>query len=114
MKIYGPDIKVNENKVTLSFVKWDCWKKSYSKDLLIYDPLERIRDFTSYGIRSKLVSGQGCEICGSLEGLQMHHVNPLKNINKKLAVHEKIKISVGRKQILVCKNCHYKIHRGHM
>jgi hypothetical protein len=76
----------------------------------IKDPTENIRRFTTYGLRSKLINNEGCEKCGSFVDLQMHHINPRKNINKELSYFEKIPISIMRKQIVLCRNCHLDLH----
>jgi len=91
------------------------WKRIPKDDTYFtYDPLESIRTFTSFGGRSKLMVNEGCEKCGSKEDLQLHHVNPRKNINIKLGKIGYIKSSVSRKQILLCRSCHVKIHIGHV
>jgi group II intron reverse transcriptase/maturase len=52
-----------------------------------------------------------CELCGTTESshYEIHHVNKVKNLKGKKQ-WEKIMIAKRRKTLVVCKNCHYKIH----
>jgi group II intron reverse transcriptase/maturase len=57
-----------------------------------------------------------CEVCGSKEKVQMHHIRHLKDLNKKgkreMPLWMKIMISRKRKSIPVCKRCHEDIHQN--
>jgi group II intron reverse transcriptase/maturase len=51
-----------------------------------------------------------CELCGTTKGkFEIHHVNKVKNLKGKKQ-WEKIMIAKRRKTMVVCKDCHYKIH----
>lgn len=52
-----------------------------------------------------------CEICGSVnsEHYEIHHVNKVKNLKGK-AVWEQIMIAKRRKTLVVCRECHKRIH----
>jgi hypothetical protein len=51
-----------------------------------------------------------CELCGTTKGkFEIHHVNKVKNLKGKKP-WEKIMIAKRRKTMVVCKDCHYKIH----
>lgn len=51
-----------------------------------------------------------CEICGTNEGkFELHHINKVKNLKGK-AFWEKIMIAKKRKTLVVCIECHKKIH----
>jgi len=51
-----------------------------------------------------------CELCGTTKGkFEIHHVNKVKNLKGKKE-WERIMIAKRRKTMVVCKNCHYKIH----
>jgi group II intron reverse transcriptase/maturase len=55
-----------------------------------------------------------CEVCGSKENVEMHHVRHLKDLNKKgkreMPLWMKIMISRKRKSIPLCRTCHMDIH----
>lgn len=53
-----------------------------------------------------------CEFCGDTEGpFEIHHVKKLKDLKGK-SDWEKLMISRHRKTLVLCKNCHYKLHAG--
>lgn len=52
-----------------------------------------------------------CELCGSTDELEMHHVRKLKNLKGKSDWEVKM-IARQRKTLAVCIKCHHKIHAG--
>jgi len=69
--------------------------------------------------RSEIVerlTNDTCEVCGGKENVQMHHIRPLKDLNKKgkreMPYWMKIMITRKRKSIPVCKGCHDDIHQN--
>lgn len=59
----------------------------------------------------KRLQAKVCEICGSTENLEMHHVRKLKDLKGKEDWEIKM-ISRNRKTLAVCSSCHHKIHAG--
>jgi Type II intron maturase len=73
---------------------------------LSYDPF-KVKYFT---VRSNHLWDRECLLCGSYEGVKMHHV---RHIHKgKLSGFTKLMSNINRKQIPVCFNCHRLIHSG--
>jgi len=109
IKKFGKNLTVKENNSTIKFINFNKNYKSYTR---VIEPmnLNNIIQFFSYGLRSKLKNNQGCENCGSYDYLSLHHTNPIRNINVKLKTLDKIKIKVERQQILLCRECHNKVH----
>ncbi len=52
-----------------------------------------------------------CELCGSTDELEMHHVRKLKDLKGKSNWEVKM-IARKRKTLAVCIKCHHKIHAG--
>ena len=54
-----------------------------------------------------------CELCGNTNSgrYEIHHVNKVKNLKGKKP-WEKIMIAKKRKTMVVCHECHQKIHHG--
>lgn len=53
-----------------------------------------------------------CELCGKTDGkLEVHHVNKVKNLKGK-EPWEQVMIAKRRKTLVVCYDCHQKIHHG--
>jgi hypothetical protein len=53
-----------------------------------------------------------CRICGSREGVQMHHVRHIRKMGEKVKGFTRVLAKLNRKQIPVCGECHQKIHAG--
>ncbi len=54
-----------------------------------------------------------CELCGKVDAqsYQLHHISKVKDLKGK-ALWEQCMIAKRRKTLVVCKECHYKIHNG--
>ena len=59
----------------------------------------------------KRLKAQLCELCGTTEGeqYQVHHINKVKNLKGK-EPWERAMIAKRRKTLVVCTDCHNKIH----
>jgi group II intron reverse transcriptase/maturase len=64
---------------------------------------------------SRSLSRQGtpCDVCGSYDDVEMHHVNPLKNIPKSKSSLQRHKISIARKRVPLCRKHHLERHKTH-
>ena len=65
----------------------------------------------------RLLTG-ACELCGSTDHIQVHHVRKLADVRKKYRNHPsapawtKFMMARHRKTVVVCHSCHRKIHNG--
>ncbi|MEM9680334.1 MAG: group II intron reverse transcriptase/maturase, partial [Bacteroidota bacterium] len=62
--------------------------------------------------KAETAQGIPCKICGTYEGVQMHHRNPLRNIPKTVSKIQKHKMAMERKQIPLCHTHHLEFHKG--
>ncbi|HZD01106.1 MAG TPA: RNA-directed DNA polymerase [Actinomycetes bacterium] len=69
--------------------------------------------------RSELVQrllADACELCGSTEQVEVHHVRALKDLNPKGRNHQPEwatrMASRRRKTLVVCRACHENVHAG--
>lgn len=57
-----------------------------------------------------------CELCGSTENIEVHHIRKLADLNvkgrKEKSVWAQIMATRNRKTLVVCQKCHNKIHYG--
>lgn len=57
-----------------------------------------------------------CEICGSHEDVQVHHIRAMRDLKKpgrkKKPLWAEVMIARNRKSLVVCRNCHWDIHTG--
>jgi hypothetical protein len=71
-----------------------------------------------YGGRTSLISrmeANKCEFCNTEVGpFEVHHVRKLRDIKDGKADWEKLMISRQRKTLVLCKNCHDKLHSGNL
>lgn len=72
------------------------------------DPFRLANDW-----RTKAKVYEECCICGSTDGLALHHLNSVKNLTKKnLEPIVQIRAQLRRKQVPVCHGCHMDITHG--
>ena len=66
-------------------------------------------------LRKRLLADE-CELCGSTEDIQVHHVRALRDLNVKGQGAKSLWIQVmaarRRKILVVCRPCHMDIHHG--
>lgn len=72
--------------------------------------IDSLRKYTSYTSKSGLFDC--CVSCGSADNLEMHHVNKQSNIKSSLPYSKRVRIANLRKQVVLCKDCHIKVHKG--
>jgi hypothetical protein len=88
-----------------------------------FNPNTTIRDDIAqvYHGRNELVRrllANECELCGSSEGINVHHVRKLKDVKKKYRGRReppawaKFMMARNRKTVVVCHQCHTAIHNG--
>ncbi len=73
--------------------------------------INRIANYGGY--RSQLIQrleSDVCELCGSSDRIQVHHVRKLDTPAKDVAI--KLMRAMNRKTLVVCHNCHVTIHNG--
>jgi hypothetical protein len=88
----------------------------FDRDAVIKDPI-----LQSKPARNELVKrllADRCELCDSTEDINVHHVRKLKNLKRRYAGRSKPPqwvvrmIEKRRKTLVVCRQCHQKIHTG--
>lgn len=76
---------------------------------------ERDQDFMHVRINWKTVYklNRYCVICGSEKDVQMHHIRHVRKVGSNAEIGFKRVIDLlNRKQIMVCRCCHWRIHKG--
>ena len=93
---------------------WGGVSLSYKKKTVIEDAPYQV-----YGGRTELIKrllANKCELCGSEENIEVHHIRKLADLNKhngKLVPKWKEVMSARRRKTLVtCRDCHHAIHNG--
>ncbi len=91
------------------FAKYmDCKKTIHFTDEFPHLTTIHLSSRTSF--ESRLAAKQ-CELCGSVEAehYEVHHVNKVKNLIGKEAWERRM-IAKNRKTMVLCRECHHKIH----
>jgi group II intron reverse transcriptase/maturase len=72
-----------------------------------------------WSIRSEVIDrllAEECELCGSCEKIQVHHIRALKNLQRKGRTPPPdwviVMASRQRKTLVICQACHQRIHQG--
>lgn len=60
----------------------------------------------------KKLEANTCEYCGSQENVEVHHIHKMKDINRNEELWAVMMKSRNRKTIVLCRNCHHKLHNG--
>lgn len=92
----------------------DCKRTSCFKDAnsLDIDSIKTKYHNTNVNSLDSRLRAEKCELCGKDDKdskYEIHHVNKVKNLKGK-ALWEKVMIARRRKTLVVCKECHIKIH----
>ncbi len=90
---------------------------SYKREAVIKDTLQEglsfIRDRTDL---EKRFLAEICEVCGSEDKIEVHHVRKLKDLYgnqaKDRPLWKKIMIAKRRKTLVLCHECHVNLHTG--
>ena len=85
-----------------------CKKNICTSDEICKKTLFHLRSTTTF---EKRLKANMCELCGSPDSnnYEVHHINKVKNLKGK-ELWEQIMIAKRRKTIIVCDECHKKIH----
>lgn len=62
------------------------------------------------GLITRLLARK-CEVCGSNENIEVHHVHKLKDLKGKQDWEQRM-LSRNRKTMVLCSMCHHKLHSG--
>ena len=94
--------------------QWGGISLTHQKHAVINDTPYRV-----YGGRTELIKrllANQCELCGSTENMEVHHIRKLADLNvkgrKEKSVWAQIMAARNRKTLVLCHDCHVKIHNG--
>ena len=119
---YGYNLEVHETvkgvkKVVAQFDDEALYgiKPGFRMSQKEYDPLSIIELASKAFPRSKKLFEGECKVCGSKTNLEVHHVKHLRKQNKSDGNPDYLRSlmqRMNRKQILLCQECHIKVHQG--
>lgn len=106
---WGIPYETKTGKKRCYFAKYqDCRKSVNVSDIVDNSGLIFRHSVNTF---EKKLAAKVCELCGTTESseYEIHHINKLKNLKGKEA-WEKAMIAKKRKTMVLCKDCHNKIH----
>ena len=74
-------------------------------DKLIFDDI--FKNIYSFSIRGTKALNMSCNVCGSVENVEMHHVSNISDIKTKDLMSNKAIIAYNSKQLPLCRKHHY-------
>lgn len=66
----------------------------------------------SYTELVRRLDAEVCEVCGSTENVEVHHIRALKDIKNSKSLYDQMMIARKRKTLILCSKCHHKLHAG--
>jgi hypothetical protein len=94
--------------------QWGGISLAWRKDAVLDDNPKRIRN-TRTELLERLLA-DACELCGSKENVESHHIRALKDLHRKGRAEKpewvKEMAARHRKTLIVCRQCHNQIHGG--
>lgn len=94
--------------------QWGGISLKWNKDAVLNDRPRRVWS-RSTELLERLLANT-CELCGSQENIQVHHVRGLKDLHRKGRGEKprwvKVMAARRRKTLIVCEGCHDDIHAG--
>ena len=99
--------KKGEKRVAITTYS-DCKNKCENVDII---PNLTVKHLHSRNPFEERLNARICELCGSTDSkhYEIHHVNKVKNLKGK-TVWEQVMIARRRKTLVVCRECHKRIH----
>jgi hypothetical protein len=86
------------------------------KEAILLDTNPQQTRWIGYNELVKRLMAQECELCGSQENIEVHHIRKLADLKVKgqreKPIWKQVMASRRRKTLVVCKDCHTNIHAG--
>jgi hypothetical protein len=78
------------------------------------NPIFRLEQMANAFFRTRAKLASACYVCDSEVGLEMHHVKHIRKTSEKIELDywTRVMSNMNRKQLVVCQDCHNKIHNG--
>jgi group II intron reverse transcriptase/maturase len=95
--------------------QWGGISLAWDKDAVLDERPYRVWNDSGVELLQRLLADQ-CELCGSRERVQVHHVRGLKDLRRKGRAERpewvRVMAARQRKTLVVCERCHKDIHAG--
>lgn len=95
--------------------RWGGVSLRWRRKAVLYDAPQPVRNTARTELLERLLADR-CELCGSTDNVQVHHVRHLRDLARPGRITktpwERRMIARRRRTLVVCHPCHWDIHRG--
>jgi group II intron reverse transcriptase/maturase len=113
----GFEVRVAREGKPPLVAQWGGISLAWSIDTTLDDRLVPFRFANTTEIVQRLLA-ETCELCGSRDRIQVHHIRALKDLKRKGRPDKPLWVTVmaarRRKTLVVCHQCHVDIHGGRL
>jgi hypothetical protein len=113
----GFEVRVAREGKPPLVAQWGGISLAWSIDTTLDDRLVPFRFANTTEIVQRLLA-ETCELCGSRDRIQVHHIRALKDLKRKGRSDKPLWVTVmaarRRKSLVVCHQCHVAIHGGRL
>jgi group II intron reverse transcriptase/maturase len=111
----GLEVRVEREGKKPLVAQWGGISLAWDKTATLNDQPYRVWNNDRTEVEKRLLAST-CELCGSTENVQVHHVRALKDLRRKGRAEKpewvKKMAARRRKTLVVCHDCHVGIHNG--
>jgi hypothetical protein len=113
----GLEVRVEREGKPPLIAQWGGISLAWSIDATLDDRLVPFRFANTTEIVQRLLA-ETCELCGSQDRIQVHHIRALKDLNRKGRPDKPLWVKVmaarRRKTLVLCHTCHVETHGGRL
>jgi len=113
----GLEVRVAREGKPPLVAQWGGISLAWSLDTTLDDRFVPFRFANTTEIVQRLLA-EKCELCGSCDRIQVHHIRALKDLKRKGRPDKPLWVTVmaarRRKTLVVCHQCHVNIHGGRL
>lgn len=113
----GFEVRVAREGKPPLIARWGGISLAWNIDTTLDDRFVAFRFANTTEIVQRLLADK-CELCGSRDRIQVHHIRALKDLKRKGRPDKPLWVTVmaarRRKTLVVCHQCHVDIHGGHL
>lgn len=109
-KVIQESITDKNGKIHITYFGAIPLKRQKFNNNIIHDS-NVIHYYSRNSLASRLINNV-CELCGSDDNVQIHHIKHMKDIKNNKSEYAKRMIAMNRKTLAVCQKCHNMIHNG--
>jgi hypothetical protein len=113
----GFEVRIARDGKPPLIARWGGISLAWSIDATLDDRVVPFRFANTTEIVQRLLA-ERCELCGSQDRIQVHHIRALKDLKRKGRADKPLRVTVmaarRRKTLVLCHACHVAVHGGRL